>query len=134
MSDVGYEYQWTGPHKTVFGVQTADGHTAEAEPGGRVLLAEPVTVDGLEPVNEAAIAAADRHDEAVEADLPDRVGDMKVADVLPLLDALGPVELAEVRDAEAAGTDRVTILARIDELLAADTVPPASAGDVEVTV
>jgi hypothetical protein len=131
MGEGPYEYEWTGPSRVWFGVQTVDGATAEAEPGGRILLAEPGHIDGLAPSNQAAIDAAEQYEAAIDPPLAERVGDMKVADVLPLLDALGPVELADVRDAENSGGARVTILARIDELLAADG---PGADDVEEAV
>jgi hypothetical protein len=123
MADEGFEYEWTGSGKVWFGVQSVSGATAEAEPGGRIVLAEPVAVEGLRPVNDAAKHAAELHGEATDVPLAGRVGDMKVAEVLPLLDELGPAELAEVRDAEAAGKARATLLDRIDELAA----PPGEA-------
>jgi hypothetical protein len=131
MADGPYEYEWTGLPVLTSTVQTVDGATVAPDTGEHVLVAEPIHGDGWQPANAAAREAAEQYEAAVDPPLADRVGDMKVADVLPLLDALGPVELAEVRDAEMAGGARVTIIARIDELLAADT--PA-ADDVEETV
>lgn len=129
MADGGFEYTHTGVYPVWFNVQTLDGSTAAADPGQTVVLADPVDVGSLDPANQAAVDAAALFAEVDDGGpLADRVGSMKVADVLALLDVLDAVELRQVRDAEAAGQARVTLLARIDELLAA--LAPANEEEV----
>lgn len=53
--------------------------------------------------------------------------DLRVAEILPLLNQLDPDELQEVRDRELAGKARATILDRIDDRLGRLDGPPASA-------
>lgn len=79
----------------------------------RSLLAQP---DNYAPADDESRALLEQSVEAQS--LAETVGDLHVSDVLPLLDALDPGELADVRAAEEAGKARVTVLSRIDELLA----------------
>ena len=51
--------------------------------------------------------------------------DLKVGEIVPLLPELDDDELDVVREREAAGRARASILAKIDELLGEEFVPPA---------
>jgi hypothetical protein len=112
-------------------VQTVDGDTVTSGADGRsVVLVEAVNDPALLPANDAAQAAADVFAEAFgDGPLADRVTSMHVDEVVPLLDALGPDDLAAVHEAEAAGKGRKTILARIGELLPADDAAVVADGE-----
>jgi hypothetical protein len=64
-------------------------------------------------------SGADYDDLSVARDFPiDRYDDLRVTEILPLLANLGSEDLKMVREEEAAGKARASILARIDGLLA----------------
>jgi hypothetical protein len=67
--------------------------------------------DGIEVVQEFPIADYD---------------DLKVSEILPLLPKLDPIELRMVRQEEAAGRARSSIISRIDSLLSGGTAGAAS--------
>jgi hypothetical protein len=82
----------------------------------------------LEPSRDVESEADWRDGRGEEVVFPiEDYDDLRVNDILPLLPQLDPDELREVRDREAAGKKRRTVLGRIDELaarLAAPTPPP----------
>ena len=85
--------------------------------------------DELEPAGEPTLAvpAAAR---AVGEDFPiEDYDDLRVNDVLPLLDELDDDELVQVRQHEQAGRGRTTVLNRIAELLAASPDADVDEGD-----
>ena len=98
---------------------------------------DPEPLRAPEPARPAAAAGGWGDDEAwQEEDWGDEVvfpiedyDELRVAEIVPLLVELDPDELEEVRDREAAGKARATILARIDELLGV-TAQPAPARPV----
>ena len=63
-------------------------------------------------------SGADYDDLSVSRDFPiDRYNELRVTEILPLLTSLGAEDLKMVREEEAAGKARASILARIDGLL-----------------
>ena len=66
-------------------------------------------------------SGADYDDLSVVRDFPiDRYDDLRVTEILPLLATLHPDDLKMVREEEAAGKARASILSRIDGLLVRD--------------
>ena len=73
-------------------------------------------------------SGADYDDLSVTRDFPiDRYNQLRVTEILPLLANLGSEDLKMVREEEAAGKARASILARIDGLLARSGGPRAPA-------
>ena len=96
-----------------------------------VRAVEPEPPRAPEPARDTAAAVAWGDDESwQEEDWGDEVvfpiedyDELRVGEIVPLLVELDPDELEEVRDREAAGRARATILARIDELLGVAAQP-----------
>src|SRR5205814_2968069 len=73
-------------------------------------------------------SGSDYDDLSVNRDFPiDRYDDLRVNEILPLLADLDSEDLKTVREEEAAGKARASILARIDGLLARDVPAGRSA-------
>lgn len=104
-----------------------------------------LTVVRDRPQIEAATAAEEEEaefepaeaEEVVEFPIAD-YDDLKVSEIVPLLPELDDDELEEVREREAAGKGRTTVLGRVDELLGggdaaeSDAFPIADYDDLNV--
>jgi hypothetical protein len=96
------------------------------EDEGEIVEVEPDDVDWASPRDSDWAASdfpldsgSDYDDLSVVRDFPiDRYDDLRVTEILPLLANLGSDDLKMVREEEAAGKARASILARIDGLLA----------------
>ena len=117
------EHAWApGP------IGSAGQSRAVDEDEGEIAEVEPDDVDWASP-RDADWAASDfpldsgpdYADLSVARDFPiDRYDELRVTEILPLLASLHSEDLKMVREEEAAGKARASILARIDGLLARD--------------
>lgn len=100
-----------------------------------IVEVEPDDVDWASPRGSDWAASdfpldsgSDYDDRSGRRDFPiDRYDDLRVTEILPLLASLDSEDLKTVREEEAAGKDRASILARIDGLLARDVPSGRSA-------
>jgi hypothetical protein len=100
-----------------------------------IVEVEPDDVDWASPRSSDWAASdfpldsgSDYDDLSVPRDFPiDRYDDLRVTEILPLLGSLGSEDLKTVREEEAAGKARASILSRIDGLLARDVPSGRSA-------
>jgi hypothetical protein len=138
------EHAWApGP----IGTAGQQGRLIDDEDGTEIAEVEPDDADWASPRDRDWAASdfeldsgADYADvsggraRGAQKDFPiDRYDELRVTEILPLLAALDAEDLKMVREEEAAGKARASILARIDGLLARETGPvrpapaPASA-------
>lgn len=96
-----------------------------------ILEVEPDDADWASPRDSSDWSASDfpldaggDYDDLSLRDFPiDRYDQLRVTEILPLLASLGSEDLKMVREEEAAGKARASILARIDGLLGRDVAP-----------
>ena len=101
------------------------GEDAEEELPGPATVTSPQMA--AEPWAEAGAFPAAEEDWGEEVVFPiENYDQLRVAEILPLLNGLGPGELQDVRDREVAGKARATILDRIDDRLGRDYEEPAA--------
>jgi hypothetical protein len=114
------EHAWSpGP------MGTGKGRVLDTEDGDDIVEVEPDDVDWASPRDSDWAASdfpldsgTDYDDLSGARDVPiDRYDELRVTEILPLLASLGAEDLKMVREEEAAGKGRASILARIDGLL-----------------
>ena len=124
------EHAWSpGPGRTA-GTGAGQERFFDDDDDDEIVEVEPDDVDWASPRNADWAASdfpldsgTDYDDISVARDFPiDRYENLRVNEILPLLANLGREDLKVVREEEAAGKARASILSRIDMLLARDVV------------
>lgn len=116
------EHTWApGPIGT-----SSQGRLLDTDEDG-ILEVEPEDADWATPrdsdwaASDFPLEAGADYDDLSQRDFPiDRYDELRVTEILPLLANLGSEDLKMVREEEAAGKARASILARIDGLLGRD--------------